>query len=350
LSEVVAVNRRRFTAGFVLAAARALAGAPRAVADEKDDISPDETSQGYPNAVLPTLGGRQFWADELFYQEWHIQRNVFTGHCRLLDSANFRHGWGSFDQCRAKLDEIKRTRQLPPMKGEGVVVMHGLFRSSAAMSKMGQYLRDRGGYTVFNVSYPSTRGAVADHARWLEKIVSNLDGIERIHFVAHSLGNLVIRHYFNDQSDAQRGVRSNPQIGRMVMLGPPNQGAQMAEALGEYKAFHLVAGQSAGQLARQWKALEDKLATPACEFGILAGGRGTAKGYNPWLGQDNDMVVSVESTRLPGAADFAVLPVLHTLMMDDATVQQYTLNFLRYGYFVSPDERHPISPEPANRS
>ena len=103
-------------------------------------------------------------------------------------------------------------------------------------------------------------------------------------------------------------------------------------------------------LARQWKALEEKLATPACEFGILAGGRGTAKGYNPWLGQDNDMVVSVESTRLPGATDFAVLPVLHTLMMDDATVQQYTLNFLRHGYFVAPDERHPISPEPANRS
>jgi len=341
------MDRRRFTAACLLSTFGALTGGRVAVADEDADMPPDETSQGFPNAVLPTLGGRQFWADELFYQDWHIQRNVFTGHCRLLDGSNYRHGWGSYEQCCAKLDEIKQRRKLPPMRGEAVVVLHGLFRSSAAMSKMGQYLRDHGGYTVFNVSYPSTRGAVADHARWLQKIVANLDGIERVHFVAHSLGNLVIRHYFGDHLDA---ARPDPRIGRMVMLGPPNQGAQLAEALGEYKAFHLVAGQSAGQLARQWKALEEKLATPACEFGILAGGRGTAKGYNPWLGQDNDMVVSVESTRLPGATDFAVLPVLHTLMMDDATVQQYTLNFLRHGYFVAPDQRHPISPEPANRS
>ena len=54
------------------------------------------------------------------------------------------------------------------------------------------------------------------------------------------------------------------------------------------------------------------------------------------------MVVSVDSTRLAGAADFAVLPVLHTMMMDDAKVQQYTLNFLRHGYFISAAERHPI--------
>ena len=54
------------------------------------------------------------------------------------------------------------------------------------------------------------------------------------------------------------------------------------------------------------------------------------------------MVVSVETTRLAGAADFAVLPVPHTLMMDDPEVQQYTLRFLERGYFRSDDQRQPI--------
>ena len=127
------------------------------------------------------------------------------------------------------------------------------------------------------------------------------------------------------------------------MLGPPNQGAQMAEALGQYRLFHMVAGQSASQLGRDWQQLESRLATPACPFGILAGGRGTEKGYNPFLGHDNDMVVSVECTRLAGAADFAVLPVVHTLMMDDPKVQEYTLRFLQNGYFISKDQCQPIA-------
>jgi pimeloyl-ACP methyl ester carboxylesterase len=309
------------------------------------DMPDDEPSTGHRNAVTRTLGGRQFWADELFFHDWHIQRNVFTGHYRLLDGSNHRHGWGTLAECRAKLETIKTERRLLPMQGPGVVVLHGLFRSAAAMSPMSGYLRDEGGYSVFNVNYPTTRGSVADHAQGLAKVIESLEGIEEINFVAHSLGNLVIRHYLGDHTRPEDGKQPDERIKRIVMLGPPNRGAQVAEYFADNRLFHLVAGASASQLARDWNKLESRLITPACPFGILAGGRGTDGGYNPWLGQDNDMVVSVESTRLAGAADFAVLPVLHTLMMDDPRVQQYTLRFLQHGYFVSEDNRHPIGPD-----
>jgi pimeloyl-ACP methyl ester carboxylesterase len=314
----------------------------RAWRAKADDMASEKPSTGYPNAVTPTLGGLQFWADELFFHDWHIQRNVFTGHCRLLSGANLRYAWGTFDECRAKLDEIKQKRGLGPMRGPGVVVLHGLMRTCGAMSKMCRMLGDQGGYSVFNVSYASTRGTVADHARSLDKVLQSLEGIDEINFVAHSLGNLVIRHYLADHTNPEAGLRPDPRIRRIVMLGPPNRGAQLAEALAGVGAFHLVAGASASQLARDWNALEARLATPACEFGILAGGRGTPAGYNPWLGKDNDMIVSVESTRLAGAADFAVLPALHTFMMDDVKVHEYTLRFLKHGHFVSQSQRQPI--------
>jgi hypothetical protein len=156
------------------------------------------------------------------------------------------------------------------------------------------------------------------------------------------LGNLVVRHYLSDRARAGASARVEPPLKRIVMLGPPNQGAQIAVALAGVGAFHLVAGASASQLAREWDELEANLATPACEFGILAGGRGAARGYNPLLEGDNDLVVSVESTRLAGAADFAVVPVMHTLMMDDRTVKEYTLRFLEHGYFISAEARRPI--------
>ncbi len=331
------MDRRGFLTAFLAAVSHGASALPVGA----DDMPPDEPSTGRVNAVLPTLGGRQFWADEFYFHDWHIQRNVFTGHYRLLSGANVRHAWGTYDECRARLDEIKRERQLPPMDGAAVVVVHGLFRSAAAMAPMARFLGEQG-YSVFNITYPSTRGSVADHAAGLDKVLRSLEGIDEIHFVAHSLGNLVVRHYVGDRTDPEDGLKPDARIKRMVMLGPPNRGAQMAEALAGVGAFHVVAGASASQLARRWDDLEKRLATPQFEFGILAGGRGNTTGYNPWLGSDNDMVVDVESTKLVGATDFAMLPVLHTIMMDDAKVQEYTLRFLRYGYFVSAAERRPI--------
>ena len=78
------------------------------------------------------------------------------------------------------------------------------------------------------------------------------------------------------------------------------------------------------------------------QFGIIAGGRGGPRGYNPLLAGDNDFLVDVASTRLPGAADFVVLPVSHAFMMVHPLVQQYTLRFLETGHFISPERAQPI--------
>ena len=148
-----------------------------------------------PTLTPPTLGGKQFWADELFFHGWRIQRNVLDGGYRLLDEKNHRHASGSFEQCRERLEEIKRKRNLPPMSGKAVIVLHGLIRSRSSMSNLCDYLHRRGRYQVFNVTYPSTREPIARHAEGLKRIVENLDGVEEINFVGHSLGNIVVRKY-----------------------------------------------------------------------------------------------------------------------------------------------------------
>jgi pimeloyl-ACP methyl ester carboxylesterase len=174
-------------------------------------------------------------------------------------------------------------------------------------------------------------------------VIANLDGVDEINFVAHSLGNLVIRHYLADHTDPQTGRQGDPRIKRIVMLGPPNNGAQLAETLGQNTLFELIVGASGQELARGWAELEKKLATPACEFGVIAGGRGDDKGYNPLVKGDDDCVVSVDSARLPGATDFLVLPVWHTFIMEQRSVQEATLSFLEHGYFVAADKRQPIA-------
>jgi pimeloyl-ACP methyl ester carboxylesterase len=290
------------------------------------------------NIPLPTMGGQQFWADELFFQQWHIQRNVLTSHYRLLDPYGVRRAWGTLSDCRNVLEQIKQEQHLPPMRGKAVVLLHGLFSSHTVMNSLANYLRERGRYIAFNVTYPSTQSSVSEHAESLARIIANLDGIDEINFVAYSLGNIVVRNYL---AEPQR--KPDPRLRRMVMLGPPNHGALAAVVLAENAAFKLLTGQAGQELGAHWSPLESRLATPQFAFGIIAGGKQDGHGYNPLLRGDNDGTISVDTTRLAGAADFIILPILHQFLPDVPKVQEYTLRFLQHGYFIATDKRHPLS-------
>jgi hypothetical protein len=302
---------------------------------------PVPVPSAHDRVPMPTLGGNQFWADELFFHDWRIQRNAGSGQYRLLDGSNFRHASGSFARCVAALEEIKKERGLPPMRGKAVVLLHGLGDSRGMMSGLGRHLEEKGGYRVFNVSYPSTRQGVAEHAKGLASVIDHLDGIEEINFVGFSLGNIVLRRYFADDMKRNAG-KVDPRFRRMVMIGPPNHGSELAANLGENKLFELLCGQAGQQLGQLWAWQSGSLATPPIPFGIVAGGCGDDRGFNPLLPGDDDGVVTVASTRLAGASDSILVPSLHAILPRESRVHQYILRFLQDGCFVAPDKRQPV--------
>ncbi len=332
------------TLTLVGAWATAVAGDRAATGDRAfsgDTETSEEPRQALGREVvpLPTLGGAQFWADRLFFHQWRIQRNVVTGGYRLLDGEDFRHGSGTFEQCQALLERIKRERNLPAFRGKVVIVLHGLADSRAIMRPLCRYLEEHGGYEPLNVTYPSTQQGLAEHAKDLASIVQHLEDVEEIHFIGYSLGAIVIRRFFADEQ--QRG-KLDPRFGRMVMIGPPNQGSQLAARLGDNPIFELLLGKAGRQLGPLWAWEALQLATPPVEFGIVAGGRGDGRGFNPLLPGDDDGIVTVESTRLSGASDWIVVPALHALLPRQPKVHEYTLRFLQHGYFVAPEQRTPI--------
>jgi len=316
-----------------------------AMADGPQDA--DNKSSGNLNLAAPTLGGIQFWSDELFFHQWRIQRNSITGHYRLLDGADVRRAWGTFDECRTALEEIKQRERLPAMTGKAVIVLHGLGRTRSSMNGLAQFLDKNGSFEALNVSYPSTIADIDNHAQSLARIIEKLRDVEEIDFVAHSLGNLVVRRYL-DAAKSTSGP--DPRIKRMVMLGPPNNGAQLANALDHNLVSRELIGVRERELAENWSKLSQHLATPQFEFGIIAGGKQDGHGYNPLLSGDNDMVVTVEETRLAGAGDFLCVSVIHTVIMDDHAVQEATLKFLESGCFIAEDKRHPIEPEAQSKT
>lgn len=305
-------------------------------------LAQEEANPGLPNWPGKTIGGLQYWGDELVCSGWRIQRNVFTGHCRLLDGDERRHAWGTLEDCRTALDACQKRGDAQPLTGRVVLVMHGLAGARPLMNGLCRHLRDEGKLNAISICYPSTRCDVDTDAEALKRIIAGMPEAVQIDFVAHSLGNIVIRRYLAMETDPTTGKKPDPRIKRIVMLAPPNHGAPEAARLAAIDALGQIAGPAARQLTDGFAELETKLVTPPCEFGIVAGGRGGETGYNPLVNGDNDGVVAVSSAKLAGARDFRLVPAMHIRFPRDEQVQKLTLKFLQDGCFETPDKRQAL--------
>ncbi|HYO24203.1 MAG TPA: hypothetical protein VEQ85_04575 [Lacipirellulaceae bacterium] len=288
------------------------------------------------------------WSDEVIYDEWRVEKHAVIGHYRLMNPAGTRVAFGDFETCLAALDKAKADNKLPPLPQDVVIVLHGLGASRGFMDGICDYLREQGGYYVINVNYPSTMLTIGDYAKSLDSVVRHLDGVKNISFVAHSMGNIVIRKFLKDQEALAPAMRPQVAYRRMVMISPPNHGAEIADRLNSGEVTAQLAEMFAGEPAKElapgigWPALEKQLATPSFEFGIIAGGRGDSSGYLPIIPGDDDSLLSVATMKLEGARDFIQTKGIHQIMPNYNEVRAATLNFLKHGYFVSASAMHPI--------
>ena len=310
----------------------------------------NKAPQEQDESVMPfnwqtkTMGGRQFWTDVVHISGWRIQRHAMTGHHRLIDHENVRQGWGTLPQCQARLKGILEQGAVAPNAEKVVIVLHGLMRSSNSMEPISRYIRENSDYQIINMEYASSRSEVASHARDLAFLIDHLGkDVKEISFVAHSMGNIVVRHYLKDLNG--NGAQVDQRFHRMVMIGPPNQGSQMARFLRNNLLFKSLAGVPGIELGEQWEDLESRLATPHFDFGIIAGAQTESQKFNNFiLSGPDDFTVSLEETRLVGARDWLVRPLIHTTMMKNEIALESTVRFLKSGYFLSAAEANPILP------
>ena len=296
-------------------------------ADAPENISPA------PQPGMPTLGGRLFWGDVCFRAGYRIQQNVFTQHFRLLDPTDRRCTSGTLAECRDVLERITKDRRLPLDTGHVVLCIHGIGRSSKSMDPVIQALKNEP-LTTIPFDYPSNRSSLAECANYLHQVIESLTAAEHISFVVHSMGGLVVRRYLQDHA--------SPKHHRLVMLGTPNQGAELASMLKGLSLFRAIYGPAGQELAAGENSIAAALPIPTFPFGIIAGGRGADRGYNPLLKGDNDGTVTVASTRLPGATDFLRISRLHSFLMSAPETQSAIPNFLKHTRFSTENPPQPI--------
>ncbi len=218
----------------------------------------------------------------------------------------------------------------PAHAGEHVILLHGLARTPRCMARM-EHSLGADGYTVHNVGYPSRKcdadTLVAEHiAPAIER--SREQGAERIHVVAHSLGAILIRLYSRDHDCSD--------IGRVVMLGPPNQGSEIVDKLGHLSLYRWINGPVGGQLGTMAESLPKSLGPVPFETGIIAGDRSINLILSRFLNGKDDGKVSVENTKVEGAADHRVIRCSHPYLMSSQQSIQLVRTFLASGSFDSP--------------
>jgi pimeloyl-ACP methyl ester carboxylesterase len=212
---------------------------------------------------------------------------------------------------------------------ECVVLLHGLARSSTSMDTMEQALQDEG-YLTANIDYPSRDFEIAELASIaVEEGLAACrasDDVEKIHFVTHSLGGILLRQYLKSGSIER--------LGRVVMLGPPNQGSIAVDDLDDVPGFDWINGPAGHQLGKGENSVPLALGPANFELGIIAGNRTIDPITSAILDDPDDGRVSVADTRLEGMDDFVVVEHSHAFMMRMQRPIELTILFLKTGRFT----------------
>ena len=219
------------------------------------------------------------------------------------------------------------TNQLNNRQSQCVILLHGLARTHFSMRRMERFLKSSG-YCVYNIYYPSRNLPVDELAplaigQGLELCSHN--NVEQIHFVTHSLGGILVRQYLQ--------THVIEKLGRVVMLGPPNHGSEIADFMQRLPGYRFINGPAGFQLGTQKTDLPKTLGPVNFELGVIAGKRSLNLLFSTLLPGDDDGKVSVESTKIKGMRDFITLPISHTFMMQDYETLSQTLHFLDHGCF-----------------
>ncbi|MCE3254674.1 MAG: lipase [Rickettsiaceae bacterium] len=211
------------------------------------------------------------------------------------------------------------------LKGDYVIILHGIARSSNHMKKLANRIEEAG-FDVINLDYPSTSHNIENLTDFIQAEISKkVTEDKKIHFIGYSMGGLMVRallHKYNYKN-----------LGRVIQLAPPNQGSEIANFLKNFWPYKKIYGPAGQQLITDQTTIKNLFGKINYELGIIAGNVSIDPICWAIIPGKNDGKVSVESTKLEGMKDHITVRASHTLFPSNKEVQKQVIYFLKNGEF-----------------
>lgn len=220
---------------------------------------------------------------------------------------------------------------------DSVILLHGLARSDRSMQKMERALSEHG-YCVQNVGYESRQHDIATLAPLAIEPALAACADRPVHFVTHSLGGILVRQYLS-----RKPIEN---LGRVVMLGPPNKGTEVVDKLAEFPGFHFINGDAGLQLGTGATSVPNQLGAANFDVGVIAGTRSINLVLSSMIPGTDDGKVSVENTKLEGMRDHLEMAVTHPFMMQNDAVIAQVIHYLENGEFKRDESGREVRPAP----
>lgn len=185
------------------------------------------------------------------------------------------------------------------------------------------------GSDVLNWGYSSRSDFIENHGKSLATKLQEIAKVHPgnpIHFVAYSMGSLVLLAALNDPE-----VPEEAKIGRVVLISPPLGGSTLMKWLGQFSLPKIICKEYSGaelinktnffELLRNYPETIEKFLVIAGDFG-----------YNPLLSEPNDGAILVRETILPFLHEHVIVHSHHSTITFSNEVTNLTRNFLNYAF------------------
>jgi hypothetical protein len=124
-----------------------------------------------------------------------------------------------------------------------------------------------------------------------------------------------------------------PNLGRVVMLSPPNHGSEVVDKIGSTWFFKKLNGPAGQQLGTHPDGFINQLGPVKFELGILTGDRSINWINSIMIPGEDDGKVSTASAKIERMQAYKVLHVTHPMIMKDTEAIEETLHFIQTGRF-----------------